>query len=660
MTTLMTLMVGLGLDAGDFSRGLRDAENDANGFGSRVVDGMSSVGGAIVASLAAGAVAGGLAIGGYLGGAIEAAGEAQDAQTQLNAVIESTHGVAGVTADSVNQMASELGLLTRFEDDAIVAGENMLLTFTNVGADVFPTATETMLDMSQALGQNLKTSAMQLGKALNDPVNGITALRKIGVTFADDQVAMAQAMMEVGDIAGAQMMILGELQREFGGSARAAGETFGGQLQVLKNQLGNVQETVGTALLPTLTDLAYMLNDWLARPETQAWIEAIAAALAGFAQQAMAYLPVMVQWLQDAFGWLEDHQAIVVGVLSALGPAVAVFVYTTVLPAIGAFLAAAAPVLVAMAAIGAAGYVLYRAWTENWGGIRDAVLEVWNSYLLPAFNALVDWGRDRLPDAIAWLAQAWENWLLPALVDVFGWIGENVMPVVMDLFGWLQVNLPAAVAWLADAWQNRLLPALMDVFGWIGENVMPVFAVIYEWLYENIPRAVEFLSREFDERLQPAMAALSEFFSYDFGPFLDAMLDVLDALGVNTDDLRASLDGLGPTLGALWDFIEPLIEPMVMLIPNGLRAITGILDALTPMLHDLADTIRELRENGLPDWMQNAGGGGIQQAYEYLVQPASGGDTYHYTYDLTSNQAADELSLIDQLKRLQLLLEGGG
>jgi hypothetical protein len=95
-------------------------------------------------------------------------------------------------------MSAALQATTTFADEVILSGENMLLTFTNIGRDVFPMATETMLDMSQALGQDVTASAMQLGKALNDPVAGITALTRVGVTFSEEQKAVIESLAATG------------------------------------------------------------------------------------------------------------------------------------------------------------------------------------------------------------------------------------------------------------------------------------------------------------------------------------------------------------------------------------------------------------------------------------------------------------------------------
>lgn len=186
---------------------------------------------------------------------INEAMEAQAGLAQMDAVLKSTGGAAGMTKDALLGMADSLQKTTAFSDDAVIGGENMMLTFTNIGKDVFPEATKTMLDMSQAMGQDVGTSAMQLGKALNDPIAGVGALRKVGVQLSDAQEESIKKMVEMGDTAGAQQVILGELNKEFGGSAEAFGKTFPGQMAIFDNQMKQIKETVGTPLLTAFTDL---------------------------------------------------------------------------------------------------------------------------------------------------------------------------------------------------------------------------------------------------------------------------------------------------------------------------------------------------------------------------------------------------------------------
>lgn len=188
------------------------------------------------------------AIGGFISGIGEAARSQQLVEAQLQSVLKSTKGAAGVTAQEVNRMADSLSNLTKFSDDEIVSAQNMLLTFTNIKSDVFPQATQTVLDMSQALGQDLKSSSIQLGKALNNPIQGITALQRVGVTFTAKQKEMIANFVAMGDTASAQKVILTELATEFGGSAEAAATPW----DRLQNRLQKFQATIGEAFIPAI------------------------------------------------------------------------------------------------------------------------------------------------------------------------------------------------------------------------------------------------------------------------------------------------------------------------------------------------------------------------------------------------------------------------
>jgi hypothetical protein len=209
--------------------------NIQKGFGGLVTQG----------TLVVGALTG---IGLGLGKMIDAAEESRRVMAQTESVIASTGGAAGVSAKSVADMANSLSRMTNFDDEAIQSGENLLLTFTKIGKDVFPEATKTMLDMSAALGQDLKGSAIQLGKALNDPIQGVTALRRVGVSFNDQQLQQIKTLQESGNLLGAQKIILSELKKEFGGSAVAVADFK----TIFKNMVGNVVESIGTSLLPAV------------------------------------------------------------------------------------------------------------------------------------------------------------------------------------------------------------------------------------------------------------------------------------------------------------------------------------------------------------------------------------------------------------------------
>ncbi len=140
---------------------------------------------------------------------------------------------------------------------------DVLATFTNIKGENFGSATQSILDMSQALGIDLDSAAMQVGKALNDPIAGLSALSRSGVQFTADQEAMIKAMVEAGNVAGAQEIMMAELNTQFGGSAAAAVDTYAGQQVVLKEKMADIQQTLGEALMPILMQFGTFMADTL-------------------------------------------------------------------------------------------------------------------------------------------------------------------------------------------------------------------------------------------------------------------------------------------------------------------------------------------------------------------------------------------------------------
>lgn len=198
--------------------------------------------------------------------AVEEAKESETVMRQTEAVIKATGGAAGLSATAIERMAGQLSRLTGVDDEVVQAGQNMLLTFKQIGGDTFPRASAAMLDMAVAMnngnlaGIDLTGTAIQLGKALNDPLRGLTALQRVGVTFTEAQKAAIKEMIALGDVAGAQAVILSELESEFGGAAEAAGDTFAGAIEKAKTAIGNYAEVQGNKLLPSLKDATNMLT----------------------------------------------------------------------------------------------------------------------------------------------------------------------------------------------------------------------------------------------------------------------------------------------------------------------------------------------------------------------------------------------------------------
>ena len=212
------------------------------------------------ALIAGAAFFGARAIIGGLKAATRAAAEQELAEKKLEAVLKSTSHAAGMQADELKKLASSLQTSTMYGDEAIMGAESLMLTFTKIGKDVFPDAIETVLNMSTAMGTDMQSSVIQLGKALNDPIAGISALSRVGVQLTDTQKEQIKAFEAAGDTASAQKVILGELETQFGGLAKAAGDTMAGSMAKAKNAMGDVAEAIGDLLAPMIKGGADMLT----------------------------------------------------------------------------------------------------------------------------------------------------------------------------------------------------------------------------------------------------------------------------------------------------------------------------------------------------------------------------------------------------------------
>src|SRR5579859_6736452 len=196
-----------------------------------------------------------------VGDLVSAGMEANQVQAQTVAGLKSTGDASGMTAQSVGDLADHLSNMTGISADTIQTSENMLLTFTNIGKNVFPQATQAVADLATKMANGgipnmaqMQAASIQLGKALGDPAKGYAQLQRVGVTFTKQQIEQIKTLEKSGNMAGAQAVILKEMNKEFGGSADAAGQANGG-MSVFTAQLENAKEKIGQAIIPILTML---------------------------------------------------------------------------------------------------------------------------------------------------------------------------------------------------------------------------------------------------------------------------------------------------------------------------------------------------------------------------------------------------------------------
>jgi len=255
-------------DAKGVARGIDDIGDEAR-QASRKLTGLNAASGKLARGMGGlvrgagyAAAAGGVMAVAFGVKSFRAFDEARKMAAQTEAVIQSTGGAANITAKEVGDLATAIQLKTGIDDESIRQGSNLLLTFRNIrneagkGNDVFNQATKAAVDLSAAGFGSISSASKMLGKALNDPVKGINAMSRAGVTFTEQQKSQIKTLVESGRTLEAQQIILKELGDQVGGSAEAQATP----IMKLKTTIGDLQEEVGSGIAPTVDHFASLLN----------------------------------------------------------------------------------------------------------------------------------------------------------------------------------------------------------------------------------------------------------------------------------------------------------------------------------------------------------------------------------------------------------------
>ncbi|EZP51380.1 phage tail length tape measure family protein [Delftia sp. RIT313] len=278
--SLGTLTLDLIAKIGGFTAGLTQAEREADkkakaiaAKAKQIQKEWDAVGKAIGGAIAA------IGIGSIFAKFIDESRNAQNEQAQLAAVIKSTGQAAGYSAQQLNEMASAIAGKSIFSEGDINRAQTRLLSYTNVVGEEFPEALQAAIDMATRLGMTVEQAAETVGKALDVPAEGLTALSKQGFRFTEDQKKLVASLQDTGRTAEAQKIILDSLKSSYGGAAEAARNTFGGAIAGLQNQLNSLM-TGDDGSLEGTTKAINDLTDVLGSSETK---QAFATFLTGLA-----------------------------------------------------------------------------------------------------------------------------------------------------------------------------------------------------------------------------------------------------------------------------------------------------------------------------------------------------------------------------------------
>lgn len=350
----------------------------------------------------------------------QAAMQAREAMGQVDAALASMGDASGRTSSELATLAEHLQSVSTFDKDEILGKVTAnLLTFGNISGEVFDQAQLAIVDMATRLNMDLQPATILLGRALNDPVEQLTALSRTGAIAASEAKELKPIfaeMVESGDMMGAQMKLLELINKQVAGSGQAARDAAPGSDTI--DKFRKMQETVGELVLAFVEHLEPALNSLLdsfnsLSPQTQKFIViglALAAALG----------PVLI-----GFGAL-------------------ISIITTILPLLKILAVAVLGISLPMLAIVAAVAAVVAAFVF-WDDIKRIVMDTWY-----AFKDFADSTQAYLIN----LVKGMVSWFLDPIVNIFDKVGDGINSVV---------------GFFSDAYDevvgNSIVPDMVDEIG---------------------------------------------------------------------------------------------------------------------------------------------------------------------------------------------------
>lgn len=401
----------------------------------------------------------GLAAGAALYDLAKQAEASATANARLEQVFKSMGETTGVAAEKAREYAKSLMFEIAVDDEQILAVQAKLATFENViknatgSSEIFERATKAAFDLAAAGFGEGTQNAVQLGKALQDPIKGMTALARSGVTFTAVEKAKIAAMVQSGKLFEAQQYLLAAVEKQVGGVAAATANDS----DKITIALGEIREAVGVFLLPTLNKLTNFLTgtaipafDKLTK-EHGPLIEKALLAVAAFAGLSLAVSA-------GAFIFGAFMKVLSFGA-TTIGYVIKAFQFLGVAIRAVTMFMISNPIVAIIVGIAAAALLIYVYWDEIkaffirlWDNVKIIFAKTWewlkNLFLNYTPHGLIYKNWDKIT---AWFAGLWEK-VKAIFFATWDWIKNlflNYTPHGLIIQHWGKI-----VDWFGELWND--------------------------------------------------------------------------------------------------------------------------------------------------------------------------------------------------------------
>lgn len=454
-------------------RKLRSFQSGLNSFGN-----VATIGGGIATA--------------FLGSTVKAAQESEIAAARMRQVFKSLGEQNDTAANKALDYASKLQMQIGIEDEVIAATQAKIATFKTLSSEsgrmagMFDRVTNAAFDMQAAGFGEASQNAVQLGKAMEDPIKGLAALRKSGITFTDGEKAKIKALVQSNHLLKAQQMVLSAIENQ---GIKGVAEATADPLVLIRISLGEIAETIGKKLLPRIKQFSrYVINDLI--PPISDFAEKNSTLIKVVAAGSVALLGLGVAAKVVAFA-MGGIAPVMKGVMfmmkvmqgNAAATAIAMKGLRVAMMSTG--------ILLIVAAIAAAAYLIYK----NWDGIKAWFTKLWAN-VTAIFSKTWKWIKNMFlnytaaglvikhwSSITAWFGNLWQN-VTAVFTKTWEWIKNiffNYTPQGLIYSHWGEITQWFTNLWekvtniFKNAWSN-----IKSFFGFGNDNQADKVAASYE------------------------------------------------------------------------------------------------------------------------------------------------------------------------------------
>lgn len=409
-------------------------------------------------------------------------GEQISAQTDL--LVKNTG--FKMTTGQIEDFTLKLSKISGISEEALQQAGNNLIKFGDLSEENYQKAVDSINDLG-ASGKDVAGVSEALGKALADPANAASLLKRQGVVLDDQQKALIDTFIEAGDKASAQNVILETLEGTYGGMAEKTGGTLQGNINKLSNAWENTAAQIVEMVMPAITAIIDGLSEMMGFLEENPGVVAAVGIALGVLAAAFAGVTIAT-WAMNTALLANPITWIIIGIVALVGALVWVATQTTFFQDVWA---------AAMDIIGKVADWLWKNILEPvFTALGNIFTWLWKSIIKPIVDLVVNhfrfWGA-----VVVWL---YENAIKPAMQwigDIFKWLWDNVIRPVIDWISGALELLGLAFDTLYTTYVKPMMDAISStistVWTWIDQNVFTPFKAGIDLIgkaFENVAGAI--------------------------------------------------------------------------------------------------------------------------------------------------------------------------